>query len=89
MSERESGSDGGRDGLERAADDLAATASQGQADVETPTGHAGRPAGSDVEGDEAAEQARRAAGGRDDVAADDVAPDDVAPDDVAPGPDAG
>ena len=58
--------DGPGDELARAADELAAVASQGQADVESPTGGRGEPAGSDAEGPDAGGAAA-------------VDPDDVAP----------
>ena len=68
-----SGAEPVRVDLEGAADELAAVASQGQADVESPTGGRGEPAGSDVEGAGPEDRAGR--------------PATVPPDDVAPGPD--
>lgn len=69
-----SGDEGVGEDLARAADELAAVASQGQADVEAPTGGEGAPAGSDVEGEDAETAAPDESGA-------------VDPDDVAPGPD--
>ncbi|MEJ5915282.1 hypothetical protein [Pseudokineococcus sp. 1T1Z-3] len=46
-----------RDPLAEAADELAALAAQGQADVEQPTGPDARPAGSDVQAGSAGEAA--------------------------------
>lgn len=70
--------DEGEDLLRRAADELAATSAQGQADVERPTGGPGARAGADDGGG----RDRRPGG-----VLRDVEPGDVDPDDVSPGPD--